>query len=104
MIEFLHTTGTWSVDDRRPGIVTCKEAAGSEIANTDLHQVFIPMEQKAANARLISSSPDLLKALIRLLPYLDNLPGFQQKGVIEALLKAAPELRPYLEQRQLIAA
>lgn len=103
-MKLQHTPGTWSVDDRRPGIVICNEALGSEIANTDLHQVFIPMEEKAANARLISAAPEMLKALTRMVPYLDNLPEFQQKEVINAILKAAPELKEQIEKHSLIAA
>lgn len=103
-MNLLHTSGSWQLDDRCPGTIRCDDSARSKVADTDLNQAFISNEQKAANARLIAAAPEMIKALIRMLPYLDNMPEFQQKEVINTILKAAPELRGYLEQRQLIAA
>lgn len=42
-----HTPGPWILDERHPGLVYCDDAAGSAVANTDLHTVFITLEQKA---------------------------------------------------------
>lgn len=103
-MNLLHTSGPWQLDDRRPGIVFCDDSASSAVADTNLTTFMIPHEQKAANARLIAACPEMIKALIRMLPYLDNMPEFQQKEVINTILKAAPEMRGHLEQRQLIAA
>lgn len=102
-MELLHTSGPWALDDRRPGIVHCDDSAGSAVADTNLTSFMIPHEQKAANARLIAQAPALIKALIRMLPYLDNLPEFQQREIIGAILKAAPELKEHLQKYPLAA-
>lgn len=102
-MKSLHTPGTWSIDDRFPGTIRCDDSARSKVADTDLNQAFISNEQKAANARVIAAAPDLLRALTRMLPYLDNFPEWQQKEIIGAILKAAPELKEHLQNYHLAA-
>ncbi len=95
-----HTPGPWTAAQTYPGSDWCIHARGVgpwQLAYLAKHsQIDWPLE---ANARLIASSPDLLRELkscVWLLADLQPTPGLVQQQALAAIAKAEGVQKPHL--------
>jgi hypothetical protein len=66
--KFGITTGSWECGDKSKGesnlMIYCDDVTGQRIADCTNKYTWHSIKEKEANARLIASAPDMLKALI----------------------------------------
>ena len=58
------------------------------VATCYIDNFSIKEENAIANAKLFAAAPDLFDELIKILPYIENFPKFQQESIKKAIEKA----------------
>ena len=67
-----HTPGPWNIDEKLEGQTCITSKQHDSFAEPIICRVFdsshVPLHEQEANARLIAAAPELLEALLALLP------------------------------------
>ncbi len=90
-----HTPGLWFVTSQNGGSAGCTVwARGGDVAVAECKSTSISLPGRQCDARLIAAAPDLLAALLDVLPLVDSQGQARQSDAIRAAILKATGAQP----------